>query len=75
MKDGLLFTQLPFLDSPSLKDAVDNAPDLSGVDLNAPLLSSISTTAADISRDSVETFATSPSLFKAILRYILHYEF
>jgi len=75
MKDGLLFTQLPFIDSPSLKDAVDNAPDLSGVDLNAPLLSSISTTAADISRDSVETFATSPSLFKAILRYILHYEF
>lgn len=75
MKDGLLYIENPFLDSPSLQDAVDNAPDLSGVDLNAPLLSSISTTAADISRDTVETFATSPSLFKAILRYILHYEF
>jgi len=75
MKKGVLYIQLPFVDSPSIKDAIDNAPSLDGVDLNAPLFASISTTSASISRDNTETFATSPSLIRAALRYILHYEF
>ena len=75
MRKGLLFTQLPFLDSPALQDALDNAPLLSGLELSAPLLSTFSTDGAKISSDTVETFATSPSLLRAVLRYILHYEF
>lgn len=75
MKKGVLYIQLPFVDSPSIKDAIDNAPSLDGVDLNAPLFASISTTSASISRNNTETFATSPSLIRAALRYILHYEF
>ena len=75
MKDGLIYIQDAFIDSPSLQDAVDNAPDLTGVNLSAPLLSNFSSTAADISRDTLDTFTTAPSLFSAVLKYILHYEF
>lgn len=75
MRKGLLFTQLPFLDSPALQDALDNAPLLDGLELNAPLLSTFSTDNVSISKDVVETFATSPSLLRAVLRYILNYEF
>lgn len=75
MKDGLIYIQNVFADNPSIKDAVDNAPDLTGVNLSAPLLSNFSTTSAELSRDTLETFTTAPSLFKAVLKYILHYEF
>lgn len=75
MKDGLIYIQDAFADNPSIQDAVDNAPDLTGVNLSAPLLSNFSSTSAEISRDIVETFVTAPSLFSAILKYILHYEF
>lgn len=71
MRKGVLYISRPSLTSPRLQDAVDNAPDLTGVDLNAPLFSGLSTTSPTIS----STFGTSPSLLKAVLSYILNYEF
>jgi hypothetical protein len=71
MKKGVLYISRPSLTSPRLQDAVDNAPDLTGVGLNAPLFSGLSTNAPTIS----SSFGTSPSLLKAVLSYILNYNF
>lgn len=71
MKKGVLYISHPSLTSPRLQDAVDNAPDLTGVGLNAPLFSGLSTNAPTVS----SSFGTSPSLLKAVLSYILNYEF
>ena len=71
MKKGVLYISRPSLTSPRLQDAVDNAPDLTGVDLNAPLFSGLSTNAPTVA----SSFGTSPSLLKAVLSYILNYEF
>ena len=71
MKKGVLYISRPSLTSPRLQDAVDNAPDLTGVDLNAPLFSGLSINAPTVA----SSFGTSPSLLKAVLSYILNYEF
>ena len=75
MRKGLLYISLPSVTSPSLQNAIDNAPRLDGADLNAPLFSQIITNSPALSSNSAATFATSPSLFKAVLKYILNYEF
>ena len=71
MKKGVLYISHPSLTSPRLQDAVDNAPDLTGVGLNAPLFSGLSTNAPTV----LSSFGTSPSLFKAVLSYLLNYTF
>lgn len=75
MRKGLLYISLPSVTSPSLQTAIDDAPRLDGADLNAPLFSGIVTNSPALSSNSAATFATSPSLFKAVLKYILNYEF
>ena len=75
MRKGLLYISLPSVTSPSLQNAIDDAPRLDGADLNAPLFSGITTNSPALSSNSAATFATSPSLFKAVLKYILNYEF
>ena len=39
MRKGLLYISLPSVTSPSLQNAIDDAPRLDGADLNAPLFS------------------------------------
>lgn len=75
MKKGLIYISPPSLTSPSLQNAIDDAPRLDGADLNTPLFSGIATDSPSLDTRSVSTFATSPSLFSAVLKYILHYEF
>ena len=75
MKKGVLYIKSPLVSSPSLQDAIDNAPRLNGLNLNGPLLFGPSTNATNISGDITKTFATSPSLFKAVLSYLLNYTF
>lgn len=75
MKKGLIYISPPSLTSPSLQNAIDDAPRLDGADLNTPLFSGIATNSPNLDTRSASTFATSPSLFSAVLKYILHYQF
>lgn len=75
MKKGLIYISPPSLTSPSLQNAIDDAPRLDGADLNTPLFSGIATDSPSLDTRLASTFATSPSLFSAVLKYILHYEF
>lgn len=75
MKKGLIYISPPSLTSPSLQNAIDDAPRLDGADLNTPLFSGIATDSPSLDTRLVSTFATSPSLFSAVLKYILHYQF
>ena len=75
MKKGVLYIKAPFVSSPKLQDAIDNAPNLNGLSLSAPLLFDKVTNSARISSDTTKTFVTAPSLFKAVLSYLLNYTF
>ena len=75
MKKGLIYISPPSVTSPSLQNAIDDAPRLDGADLNTPLFSGIATDSPSLDTRLISTFATSPSLFSAVLKYILHYEF
>ena len=61
MKKGLIYISPPSVTSPSLQNAIDDAPRLDGADLNTPLFSGIATDSPSLDTRSLSTFATSPS--------------